>query len=67
MAAPHVSAAAALVLGSGVLGLDPPTAVLAQRLYSSARDLGAPGFDVRYGWGLLDADAATRPPIPPAE
>lgn len=74
MATPHVSAAAALVIASGVLGADPgPTAVEA-RLEATARDLGAPGPDRRYGSGLLDAEAATRkgppfrrlaPPAPP--
>ena len=25
------------------------------------RDLGAPGHDSRYGWGLVDATTATTP------
>jgi serine protease len=61
MAAPHVSAAAALVVASGVLGPDPSPEAIEQRLQSTARDLGAPGYDRRYGWGLLDAAAATAP------
>jgi serine protease len=61
MAAPHVSAAAALVVASGVLGSDPSPEAIEHRLESTARDLGAPGYDGRYGWGLLDAAAATAP------
>jgi serine protease len=59
MAAPHVSATAALVVASGVLGPDPSPEAVEQRLERTARDLGAPGFDPRYGWGLVDAAAAT--------
>ena len=61
-AAPHVAAAAALVVAtmraSG--GKPTPTAVQ-QRLQTTARDLGPPGYDKRYGHGLLDAAAATAP------
>jgi serine protease len=62
MAAPHVSATAALVIASGVLGPDPTPTAVADRLMQTARDLGAPGFDPRYGWGLVDAARATAPP-----
>ena len=55
MATPHVSATAALVVASGVLGHDPTPAAIAARLTQTTRDLGAPGFDTRYGWGLLKA------------
>jgi serine protease len=61
MAAPHVSAAAALVIASGVLGSKPSAAAVEQRLKATARDLGAPGRDDRYGAGMLDAGAATAP------
>jgi serine protease len=67
MAVPHVSATAALVIASGVIGKAPrPTAVL-QRLEATAHDLGTPGYDTSYGWGLVDAGAATTPggPIRP--
>lgn len=61
MSVPHVSATAALVIASGVLGRRPsPTAVL-QRMEATARDLGTPGYDENYGWGLVDAGAATTP------
>jgi len=61
MAAPHVSAAAALVIASGELGHDPAPEAVERRLELTARDLGAPGYDTVYGWGLLDAGAATTP------
>jgi serine protease len=66
MAAPHVSATAALVIASGVLGPAPTPAAIESRLKATARDLGYPGPDNRYGAGLIDAAAATAPPVPPA-
>jgi serine protease len=64
MAAPHVTAAAALVIASGLLGPDPSPDAVEHRLEATARDLGAPGWDERYGWGLLDAGRATDPAVP---
>jgi serine protease len=61
MAAPHVSATAALVIASGVLGGHPTPAAVEKRLEATARDLGAPGWDPIYGAGLVDAGAATAP------
>jgi len=61
MATPHVSATAALVVASGVLGHRPSPAAITTRLEQTSRDLGAHGRDSRYGWGLLDAAAATAP------
>jgi serine protease len=61
MAAPHVSAIAALIVASGILGSDPAPAKLTERIRQTARDLGRPGYDERYGWGLVDAGAATTP------
>jgi serine protease len=66
MAAPHVSATAALVVASGVLGTDASPARVAERLKQTARDLGAPGFGFRYGWGLVNAAAATAAPAAPS-
>jgi serine protease len=63
MAAPHVSAIAALVVASRVLGPHPTPAQIAARLRHTARDLGAPGYDTRYGWGLVSAAAATAPGV----
>ena len=66
MAAPHVSATAALVIASGVLGPRPkPRAILA-RLQTTAQDLGRAGEDVHYGAGLIDAARATAPAVKPA-
>jgi serine protease len=59
MAAPHVSATAALVIASGVLGPDPTPRALERHLKATARDLGAPGPDTQYGAGMVDAGAAT--------
>jgi len=59
MAAPHVSATAALLVASGLLGPDPTPDQLRDRIEATARDLGPPGYDHRYGWGLIDAGKAT--------
>ena len=67
MAAPHVAAAAALVIASGVIGRHPsPDQVLA-RLEATAQPLGTARPNPDYGYGLLDAGAATarRRPAPP--
>jgi serine protease len=64
MAAPHVSATAALVVASGLLGPDPTPDAIERRLELTARDLGPAGHDEHYGAGLLDAAAATNPAIP---
>ena len=62
MAVPHVAATAALVIATGTAGPDPTPAAITRRLESTARDLGAKGYDQSYGWGLVDAAAATAPP-----
>jgi serine protease len=59
MAAPHVAATAALIIASRVIGADPSPAAIEARLESTARDLGSRGRDDHYGWGLVDAGAAT--------
>jgi len=61
MASPHVSAVAALVVASRVIGRDPSPAAIAARLKATATDLGTPGVDGRYGAGLLNAARATAP------
>lgn len=56
MAAPHVSGVAALVIASGRLGSTrPPPRLVEEHLERTARDIGVPGFDPRYGHGLVDA------------
>ncbi len=59
MAVPQVSATAALAIATGAIGRDPSPARLSAHLAATARDLGAPGVDERYGAGLVDAAAAT--------
>lgn len=72
MATPHASAAAALAWAVA------PNATADQirtALLNNAKDLGAPGFDTTYGFGLVDALAAAKslapqkfgitPPPPP--
>lgn len=54
MAAPHVSAAAALLLSAGAEGPDE----VFQLLTSTAADAGSAGYDTSYGHGRLDAAAA---------
>jgi len=66
MATPHVAAAAALVIASGVLGAHPTPAAITARLRETARKMGGGGDESLYGAGLLDAAAATAPGGPGA-
>ena len=61
MAAPHVAAVAALVIASGVVGHHPTPAQVLSRLESTAQPLGGSQPNARYGYGLVDAAAATAP------
>jgi serine protease len=61
MASPHVSATAALIIATKRLGPNPSPQAIEQRLKQTARDLGVPGPDTRYGAGLIDAAAAIDP------
>jgi serine protease len=61
MAAPHVSATAALIISSRILGRHPKPKAVEERLKATAVDAGAPGFDSAYGAGRVDAAAATDP------
>jgi serine protease len=63
MSAAHVSAAAALVIASGVAGIDPAPDAVASRLACTATDRGAAGRDLFYGSGLLNAARATDPTV----
>jgi serine protease len=60
MASPHVAALAALIIASRRLGSRPTPAAVQRLIERTARDAGPPGFDVRYGHGLIDAAAALR-------
>jgi len=55
MAAPHISGVAALLVANG--NATTPNEVRIA-LQETAEDLGSPGFDEIYGWGLVDAYAA---------
>jgi serine protease len=61
MAAPQVAATAALVIASGVLGRHPTADQVIQRLEQTAQPLGGTKPNPNYGYGLLDAGAATAP------
>ncbi len=54
MAAPHVSGLAGLLISHGVGGPDK----VRQAIERTAKDLGTPGWDEEYGWGLIDPNAA---------
>ncbi len=56
MATPHVAGVAAMLIQQGIT--DP--AAIEAALEQSAVDLGAPGRDDQYGFGLVDARAALR-------
>jgi serine protease len=60
-ATPHVSAIAALIVATKRLGPHPTPSQIKQRIEDTARDLGPPGYDPRYGFGLVDAAAALAP------
>ncbi|HYB23544.1 MAG TPA: S8 family serine peptidase, partial [Solirubrobacteraceae bacterium] len=66
MATPHVTATAALIIASGVLGRHPTPAQITARLRDTARKLGGGGDERLYGAGLVDAAAATAPGGPGA-
>lgn len=67
MAAPHVAAAAAMVIASGVIGRHPSPDAILRRLEETAQPLGGSQPNHYYGWGLIDIGAATAPPgTPPA-
>jgi serine protease len=61
MSTPHVAATAAMVIASGVLGRHPTPAQIRTRLEQTAQPLGGTRPNDNYGWGLLDAAAATAP------
>ncbi len=54
--APHVSAAAAMIIACGLTDPDD----IAMVLELSARDNGPPGWDSQYGYGILDVYAALK-------
>jgi serine protease len=61
MSAPEVAATAALVIASGVIGQHPTPDQILGRLEQTAVSLGPGKPNSQYGYGLLDAGAATNP------
>jgi len=57
MAAPYVSGLAAVLYGIAGNG---SSALVTSQMKSSARDLGAVGFDYEYGFGLIQMDSALK-------
>jgi len=57
MATPHVSGAAALAIARHPKMTN---AEIVQLLFDRAEDLGEPGFDIYYGYGLVDGQAVGR-------
>ncbi|WP_298434368.1 S8 family peptidase [Geobacter sp.] len=63
-AAPHVAGAAVVLLSSGIAdanGNGSRADEVRARLDGTAKDLGDPGRDKYFGWGLVDLSAATVP------
>jgi len=61
MASPHVAGVAALVIGAGVTDTSGNGFIndeVRLILNSTAKDIGSPGRDEHYGYGLVDAQAA---------
>jgi serine protease len=56
MASPHVAGVAALVISAA--GDYADSINVRQILESTAEDLGSPGWEMTYGWGIVDAYAA---------
>lgn len=57
MATPHAAAAAALLWS---MAPDATASQIENAMLNTARDLGAPGYDTTYGFGLVDVLAAAR-------
>src|SRR4051812_47146928 len=65
MACPHVSAIAALIIATRVIGENPKPQAIEARIKATATDLGPPGVDHRYGYGLVNAYEAINPAFQP--
>ena len=66
MSAPHVAATVALVIAARILGPHPTPGQLLTRLETTAQHLGGRWPNQNYGYGLIDAGAATAPIARPA-
>ncbi|MFL5894083.1 MAG: S8 family serine peptidase [Thermoleophilaceae bacterium] len=65
MACPHVSAIAALIIATKVIGPNPRPSAVEARIKETATDLGPAGKDSRYGAGLVNAANAINPNFQP--
>ncbi len=68
MASPHVAGTAALVIAAGIADANDDGNIndeVRQRLQETADDLGDPGRDTKFGYGLVDADEAAASAPPP--
>jgi serine protease len=54
-----------MVIASGVIGRHPSPDQILTRLEATAQPLGGSKPNPNYGYGLLDAGAATAPKTPP--
>jgi serine protease len=61
MAAPEVSGVAAMIIARGVIGRHPTPDQILARLEATAQPLGGSKPNRNYGYGLVDAGAATAP------
>jgi serine protease len=61
MSSPEVAATAALVIASGVIGRHPTPDQILARLEQTSTPLGGAAPNQFYGYGLLNAGAATTP------
>jgi len=68
MASPHVAGTAAVILSQGAIqdgnGNGRINDEIRQRLIATAQDLGLPGRDTWYGYGLVDARSAADVTLP---
>ncbi len=60
MASPHVAALAALIFSTGVKS----NADVRKKIIGTATDLGDPGYDLNYGYGLINCEEALKPGVP---
>ncbi|MDF1513439.1 MAG: S8 family peptidase [Anaerolineae bacterium] len=68
MASPHVAGTAALVIKSGLLDANGNGRIndeVRQQLIDTSVDLGLPGWDTWYGFGLVNAWSAVSTELPP--
>ncbi len=60
MASPHAAGLAALIIASGYTNNDD----VRNKLRGSATDKGLPGYDLEYGYGLINCKGALEPGVP---